>query len=252
MTKQAHGGASFAADSKSMIETWNWFCEQARRDFPLLSDEEQHKLAGDAMDRLFGLRQNERLMRQPRESTVYHILLVSDNVTNRLLDRIEEDFEYCFPGPLRSIFREALLEGIMAGETVDATAARLVEAYAGYWKGKPGMELARAEVIVITETTTLFALGMMNQAMRPEIHGLVVGFRYSSLLDGVTTPICKHLHNKYIKIDDPDLLKLRPANHFSCRSMLEPLTITKRIREDEWITPEEKRKAFELGMPEFM
>ena len=153
---------------------------------------------------------------------------------------------------LRQVARETIIESILSGESIPETAARFIANYAGYWKGKPGMPLARAEMIARTEGTNAFAWGIIEQARQPDLAGILQGFRYSSVLDGVTSRVCTHLHNKLIKIDDPDLYRLKPANHYNCRSMLEPVLITDAVREDQWITEAEKREAFELGMSEFM
>jgi len=53
----------------------------------------------------------------------------------------------------------------------------------------------------------------------------IQAFQYSAVLDGATTPICLSLDKKIVKPNDPDLLSLRPPNHYNCRSILVPITI---------------------------
>ena len=60
--------------------------------------------------------------------------------------------------------------------------------------------------------------------------GVVTGYQYSAVLDGLTTPICRGLHNKkFVSGSEPV-----PPMHFNCRSLLIPIT------RFETFTPTEK------------
>jgi len=58
----------------------------------------------------------------------------------------------------------------------------------------------------------------------PELGGFVVALQYSAILDDCTTEICEALDGKTWAEDSEMWDSLRPPNHWSCRSVLIPVT----------------------------
>jgi uncharacterized protein with gpF-like domain len=52
----------------------------------------------------------------------------------------------------------------------------------------------------------------------------VVALRYSAILDDRTTEICQELDDCVWHTDSDNWDKLRPPNHYNCRSLLVPIT----------------------------
>ena len=151
---------------------------------------------------------------------------------------------------LRHIVREALLVGVSNGEHEKTIAERIRGAYRSYWG--EDIEAGRAKTIARTETVYAWNQGRLSEAKRPEYAGLVTGWRYNAVMDLKTTPVCRHLNGKIIKDADPMLVRLRPPNHYNCRSILEPMTITKRLKEDDYISEVDKAKGLQLAMEGFV
>lgn len=150
---------------------------------------------------------------------------------------------------LRETARQALLTGIELGEHEDKIADRLKQAYRKFWG--EDLETGRAKNIARTESVYAWNQGRISEARRPEFKGLVVGWRYSAVLDSKTTPVCRHLHGKIIKDSDPMLPKIRPPRHYNCRSILDPMTITQRLKEEDYISEADKATGLELSMDGF-
>lgn len=150
---------------------------------------------------------------------------------------------------LRDTARQALLIGISLGEHEDKIADRLKQAYRKFWG--EDLETGRAKTIARTESVYAWNQGRLSEARRPEFKGLVTGWRYSAVWDLKTTPVCKHLHKKIFKDSDPVLVRLRPPNHYNCRSILDPMTITHRLKEEDYISEEDKATGLSLAMDGF-
>lgn len=88
-------------------------------------------------------------------------------------------------------------------------------------------ELSRKKQISLerfarTRTTEVFNRGRVDFFSESEF---VVGFEYSAVMDGRTTPICAGLHGKMFRKGTEPI----PPMHFNCRSLLLPIT-----RFDDW------------------
>lgn len=81
---------------------------------------------------------------------------------------------------------------------------------------------ARSEVIARTNIMDIYNHTRLTMMRRPELQHWVQGYRYSAILDSVTTPICRHLHGKIFTSET--LNGFSPPLHFNCRSMLLPVT----------------------------
>ena len=63
----------------------------------------------------------------------------------------------------------------------------------------------------------------------PDLENFVEAVEYSAILDGRTTPICRHLDDRVYPKRSDVWAKYRPPNHFNCRSILVAVTIN-----DKW------------------
>lgn len=81
--------------------------------------------------------------------------------------------------------------------------------------------VVRAEIIARTETTKAYNWGRRS---RFDQSPALAGYRYSSIMDTKTTPICSGLHGHSWEIGHPDLDGYTPPNHFRCRSVLVPIS----------------------------
>jgi len=76
-----------------------------------------------------------------------------------------------------------------------------------------------------TSISDAFNQGRQAFFTQPELKEYVQAFQYSAVLDESTTEICSRLHGRIKK----DFGSYTPVNHFSCRSILIPVTIV-----DKW------------------
>ncbi len=83
----------------------------------------------------------------------------------------------------------------------------------------------RIETLVRTNSTAAMNWGRMTMYNDPELEGFVEAVQYSAILDERTTDICKHLDGKIVRLNDPDLQRIIPPNHFNCRSVLVAVTL---------------------------
>jgi SPP1 gp7 family putative phage head morphogenesis protein len=63
----------------------------------------------------------------------------------------------------------------------------------------------------------------------PALDNFVEALEYSAILDDRTTEICQQLDGKVYAADAPEWENYRPPNHYNCRSVLIPVTVT-----DQW------------------
>lgn len=84
-------------------------------------------------------------------------------------------------------------------------------------------QAARSEVIARTNIMDMYNHARLTMMQRPELKAWVQAYRYTAILDSVTTPICRGLHGKIFT--DETLNGFSPPSHYSCRSMLLPVTV---------------------------
>lgn len=152
----------------------------------------------------------------------------------------------------------ALLSSIELGDTTQAAIQRLREVFQKFLgddgiveAGKP-ITAWRLENIVRTETTAAINSGRLAAAKAPDIASSIIAFRYSAILDTRTTELCRGLDGRYFRPDDPNLERLRPPNHHMCRSIIVPVTRTKKVKAEDFIKPSEVGKALELASEGFV
>lgn len=81
---------------------------------------------------------------------------------------------------------------------------------------------SRSEVIARTNIMDMYNHTRLTMMQQPELRGWVQAYRYTAIIDSVTTPICRALHGKIFT--EATLNGYPPPNHYNCRSMLLPVT----------------------------
>lgn len=175
---------------------------------------------------------------QPREALAY-LNAKADFAVKGLGDR------------LTNVVLGEILEGMKMGLPFRETAARIDAALTPYF-GSEGQPLAfhHLETVVRTISTESYNHGRLIGARRVG-KVLVPGMEYVAVIDRKTTPICRHLDGKRFRLDDPELARYTPPNHFRCRSILSPITLDIAPKDSEYITVEELAKASRLTSPGF-
>lgn len=154
-------------------------------------------------------------------------------------------------GQLTDFMREELLFSLKNGIPFRETVKRIREKAEADWLEMPFARPSRLETIVRTVTTEAYNQGRLVMARQPGMAQLVPAMQYSAVLDDRTTPTCRFLHGKIFRIDDPELDRLTPPNHYRCRSILLPITLDIAPASDEYITRTQIDEATKLADPKF-
>lgn len=150
---------------------------------------------------------------------------------------------------VKIILSNAIKNGIATGEIV----AQIQDAFLPYIgndniiEDDEVLEPYRIETIVRTNITQSFNQGRLVATRDPELTPFVAGMEYSAIMDSRTTSICQHLDGRIFAIDDPNLDRLTPPNHFNCRSVLVPVFIDQQVDKKDLLGPADIGKALELS-----
>lgn len=156
---------------------------------------------------------------------------------------------------IREKARRILLNAIGTGEALPKTIQKLSDTFEPYvgdenvLRDDEVISPSRLETIVRTNATDAFNQGRVVEARKAG--EFLVGFQWSSVLDKTTTEVCQYLDGKAFRPDDPALDVLKPSRHFSCRSVLVPISIDEQVDEDDFITPAEVEVALSLSGEDF-
>jgi len=135
---------------------------------------------------------------------------------NYLMNWAKENPE-SHPGGLG--FEEGLYETLREWLPVKDSAGRMIN------------KASRAEVIARTNIMDTYNHTRLTMLRAPELKSWVKAYRYSAILDAVTTPICRSLHGKIFT--EATLNGYNPPLHFNCRSVLLPVTLLDRGWQEE-------------------
>jgi len=83
---------------------------------------------------------------------------------------------------------------------------------------------ARLETVVRTNMFDAVNESRFSYFTDSELGGFVRSMEYSAILDSRTTDICRELDNKVLPVGASEWDRLRPPNHFNCRSILVAVT----------------------------
>lgn len=155
-------------------------------------------------------------------------------------DKYSEDLE--------ALMRQTIASSIQAGESGRVAARRIrltLQDYEG--ASLEDANPTRIERIVRTNHTRAYNAGRLVELRRLSERKIVKGAQYSAVMDSRTSAICRKLHGRIFKPDDPDLDNLTPPNHYNCRSALIAVTITDNPQSGNFITDTQKAEANQLG-----
>ena len=148
--------------------------------------------------------------------------------------------------------KQILLNALKFGEPQRETLRKLRDLFEPYLgdedliRDDQVVEPWRLETILRTNATGAFNQGRLVEARDPDLEGFIRGMRYSTVLDTRRTRVCKFLDRMAIPMDEPELDRLTPPNHYNCRSLLVALPVGVEIDEADLITPSEIGTAKEL------
>lgn len=124
--------------------------------------------------------------------------------------------------------RAVLLAAIDAGEPAGDTMRKLRDVFLPYvgdetvLRDDGPIRPARLETIVRTNATDAYNRGRLVEFRdNPEAVPFV---EYSAIIDDRTTRVCRLLDGRVFRADDPEIDRIKPPNHFNCRSILVPVT----------------------------
>lgn len=109
----------------------------------------------------------------------------------------------------------------------------LTEVLGNLTGGTKKQNRARLETIVRTNMSTIFVQAQLAFYTDDSLNGFVEALQYSSVLDARTTPICERLSDSVYAINNSIWGFITPPNHFNCRSVLLPVTIFDKWKEDK-------------------
>lgn len=69
-----------------------------------------------------------------------------------------------------------------------------------------------------TTISTAFANGRFEQVREPEMRAAIPAMRFSAVMDDSVTMYCKPLDGFAAPVDHPQWARIKPPNHFNCRS----------------------------------
>lgn len=118
--------------------------------------------------------------------------------------------------------KEALLEGFRQGWD-EARTMKEIQKFFNQYEAPREVTPSRIRVVVRTNYTDAYNQGRLMEYRDPALEGMVIGVRFSAILDDRTTEICKTLHNTAFALDDPMMKSFTPPMHFNCRSLLTPI-----------------------------
>lgn len=147
----------------------------------------------------------------------------------------------------RNAVKQALLTAIRTGDGTEQTVQRLrrdLEPFTGgadneYDEEGELTNPSRLETIARTVTTEAYNNGRLSE-MRSLGELIVPAVQYSAIIDERTTEVCEELHGRLFKLNDPDLDRFSPPNHFNCRSVLIEVILDEDIDATKYLSDAEK------------
>jgi len=121
-------------------------------------------------------------------------------------------------GALERKVAEAIEQSTREGLHVRAGTALVREAFDD--AGVTPRNSYTLEAIYRTHTGQAYEAGQWETLKDPDVAALIWGFEYASVIDGQETPICAQLDGMRLRKENPAWERLRPLNHWGCRSSL--------------------------------
>ena len=149
---------------------------------------------------------------------------------------------------VRIVISNAIRSGIPNGEVI----ARIQDVFLPYIDSNIITDTAvitphRVETIVRTNMTTAYNQGRLVAMRDPDVQEFIHGVSYSAIMDDRTSDVCDFLDGRVFRVDDPELDRMTPPNHFNCRSVLVEVLINEPIKKDDLLNAKDVGKARELA-----
>lgn len=146
----------------------------------------------------------------------------------------------------RNIYKALAAGGYLSGSTVaEALGMDDLRALAEELNLQGNLAAHRLDTVIRTNMFEAINEARFNTFTDPELDGFVVAMEYSSILDGRTTSICRHLDGRVYAADNSRIWNVyRPPNHFNCRSLLVPVTV---VDKDVELTGEDPTLSPQAG-----
>ncbi len=116
--------------------------------------------------------------------------------------------------------KQIIISGIEAGATVQSVTFDLRQ----FFDKDYNFTSARVENIVRTNTIKAYNFGRRRMFEAPELKGFIVAYQFSAIIDPRTSDVCDQLDGNIYLIEDSYISRITPPVHFSCRSILVPIT----------------------------
>jgi len=125
--------------------------------------------------------------------------------------------------------RVVLVDGFKNGLTTKDIIADLENAFAPYIKGtvipQAAINPRILETIVRTNANTFYNQGRLSTFNQAAKTGIVTHYQFSAIMDNRISEICEELHGTVVAVGQGETTStINPARHFSCRSVLIPIT----------------------------
>jgi SPP1 gp7 family putative phage head morphogenesis protein len=108
--------------------------------------------------------------------------------------------------------------GIRSGQTT-AEVVGLIREKATQLRSGQALTIAR------TNISDWYNTGRMNLFTGSTMSKVIEAYAYDAIIDDATTPFCREHNGQVIKASDSRVSTINPPNHFSCRSILNPILI---------------------------
>lgn len=116
----------------------------------------------------------------------------------------------------------AALRSIFAEETDEAVTEALDE----LWQDDEESAAAYLETVARTAMFESMNEARYAEFSSPEMSDFILALEYSSVLDDRTTEVCQYMDGRVYSSKSEVWNRLRPPNHYNCRSLLIPITQT--------------------------
>ena len=118
-----------------------------------------------------------------------------------------------------ALVRDTIRQGLVEGEPIDQITRRLKgTSRAKYADGL--LDRSRREMQALTRTAVSHTMNTARDATYADNRDILKGLRWTSTLDGNTSPICQARDTKMYPVNSGP----RPPAHWNCRSTMTPIT----------------------------
>lgn len=151
---------------------------------------------------------------------------LTDEAAEAFLESRAFEFSKTFTGNVLKNISAIMFNGIKFQWTLDEIVNRIQQELETTLKP----QIATAARTSIFEAINEARFSFFNS---PDLESFVEAVEYSAILDGRTTPICRHLDDRVYPKRSDVWKQYRPPNHFNCRSILVAVTVNDKWKESK-------------------